>query len=298
MLRNNMSSEVIEDADLKNYCTLRCGGKAKILIKVSKISCLQSIIKLLNDNNKKYTVIGNGSNIIFDDGEIGTVIIKLSDEFDEIKYTENIVKVGAGYNLRKLAKEVSKKGLSGLEFAGGIPATVGGAVYMNAGAHSGDMSTIVKSVTAIDKQTGTITNFSNKMCNFSYRKSIFQNTNNIIVEVEIILSKGDNASVFKRMSGNLAYREEVQPLNYPSFGSVFRNPSNHHAGSLIEDAGLKGLTIGGAQISEKHANFIINTGNAKSSDVLKLIDEVKKNVYKNFQITLETEVELIGFDDE
>lgn len=202
------------------------------------------------------------------------------------------VRVGGGYSLIKLATVVSKKGLSGLEFAGGIPGTVGGAVYMNAGAHGSDISSILKKARVL-YPNGELKWIDNENMEFSYRTSRLQKEGGICVEAIFQLEKGDRTKIVAEMQKNKDYRKQTQPWNFPSCGSVFRNPLPHYAGQLIEKSSLKGFQIGGAQVSEIHSNFIINKGGATASDVLELISYVKETVYKNFGVTMEAEVKLV-----
>jgi UDP-N-acetylmuramate dehydrogenase len=281
--------EFRKNESMKNHSTMAIGGIAKVMIIPKDIDSLVEIIQRTKIEKLDYFVIGKGSNTIFPDGEINTLIIKISNTLDDFCQEGNVIKVGAGFPVAKLAKQMSKNGFIGLEFAAGIPATVGGAVYMNAGAHLSEMSNVVKNVRTIEN--GKLKNYNLEECQFGYRKSIFQNNNNIIVEVEFELKPGNGISEFKKMAGNLEYRKEKQPLDLPSCGSVFRNPDNNHAGKLIEECGMKGLIIGGAQVSEKHANFIVNIDGAKASDVKVLIDKIKEEVKKQKGIKLVAEID-------
>ncbi len=291
-ITENQLGEIIENADVKNHTYVKTGGNVKILYLPKDVDSLIEVCKYIKKNNINSYVIGRGSNLLFPDGERDMVVIKISKVLDHLSITGTNITVGAGYSLQALARTVSKLGLSGLEFAGGIPGAVGGSTFMNAGAHTGDMSKIIKKVTTIDRN-GKIKTYTNSQCQFSYRHSIFQENNELIVEVELALEQKDVAEVFKRMTGNLEYRKEMQPLDMPSFGSTFRNPAGYHAGKLIEDAGLKGYTIGGAQISEKHANFIINTGMATTADFIELIKLTQAKIEETTGLKLYTEVRIV-----
>ncbi len=277
------------NVDLKNYCTYKVGGIGKLLVIPDNEKSLLKLIEYIKKNKIKYKILGNGSNLIF--GDFDGVLIKL-DKFNNLEIKDTIVRVGAGYSLIKLAMKVSKMGLSGLEFATGIPGTVGGAVYMNAGAYKTDMGYIVSEVKVIDKDL-KIKTLYNKELNYHYRDSLFQHEDYIILEVKLILKKGNKDEIMSIIENRKQRRLMTQPLEYPSAGSVFRNPENDFAGRLIEDIGYKGKTIGGASVSEKHANFIINFGNASTKDVINLIDDIKKQVKEKYDIELKCEQEIV-----
>lgn len=284
----NELGKCLENESMRFHTTMRVGGTAKLLYIPDSTENLVTTINYFKENNIKYFIMGRGSNLIFSDELIDMVVVKISKVIDFREIDEDEIVVGAGYALARLAKEVSKLGLSGLEFAGGIPGSVGGSIYMNAGAHTGEMASIIESVTAID-ESGKVVVLHNVDCEFSYRHSIFQERNYVILSCVIKLQQADSAIVYKKMAGNLEYRKEMQPLELPSVGSTFRNPEGHHAGKLIEQSGLKGYRIGGAAVSEKHANFIVNMGDATASDILSLVKHVQKVVYEKTGILLQTE---------
>lgn len=288
----NSLGKLLENESMVHHTYIKTGGRVKLLYIPNSVESLAQAYKYINDHQINYFVVGRGSNLLFPDHPAEMVVIKLSRVLDDVAIDGTKVVVGSGYSLQTLARMVSKLGLSGLEFAGGIPAAMGGATFMNAGAHTGDLSKVITAVTTVTA-TGEIKKYSNQECQFSYRHSIFQEINDIIVEVEMELVQSDVAAVFKRMSGNLEYRKEMQPLDKPSFGSTFRNPVGDHAGRLIEQVGLKGYKIGGAQISEKHANFIINYDLASTQDVIDLIGLVKSRVKAETGYELETEVRIV-----
>lgn len=281
-----------EDESMVHHTYVKTGGRVKLLFIPNSVESLAKAYKFIIDNNIKYYVIGRGSNLLFPDKPKEMVVIKLSSIIDELEIVGTNVVVGAGYSLQALSRRVSKLGLSGLEFAGGIPGAIGGSTFMNAGAHTGDLSMVITRVTTVTSK-GTIKHYSNEECKFSYRHSVFQENDDIIVEIEMELKQGEVAEVFKRMSGNLAYRKEMQPLDKPSFGSTFRNPEGAHAGRLVEEVGLKGHKIGGAQISDKHANFIVNYDLATTSDMLELVELAKSRVKEQTGFELETEVRIV-----
>ncbi len=283
---------VISDAKMKDYTTYKVGGPVKCVVFPNDEASLITLIKYLDSSNIKYKILGNGSNVIFNDSGYDGVIIKL-DNFNSLKIIGTKVIVGAGYLLNKLALRVSRLGLTGMEFATGIPGTVGGAVYMNAGAYKSDMGYIVTSVKVITPDY-RIETLYNKDLDFHYRSSFLQkNKGYICIEASISLAKGNSLEIMEIIEERKKRRIETQPLEYPSAGSVFRNPEGNYAGKLIEDIGLKGYSIGGAKVSDKHANFIINTGEAKGEDVKELINKIKNDVKDKYNIELKVEQEFI-----
>lgn len=284
--------KVIENYYLKDNTTYKVGGKAICEVSPYDEESLIILLGYLRDNDIKYKVLGNGSNVIFNNKGYDGVIIKL-DNFNNLKINNNKITVGAGYMLNKLALRVSRLGLTGLEFATGIPGTVGGAVYMNAGAYKSDMGYIVTSVKVLTPNY-EIKILKNKDLDFHYRSSFLQkNKDYICLEVNISLLKSDSESIMELIEERKKRRLETQPLEYPSAGSVFRNPEGDFAGRLIEDIGYKGKSIGGAQVSEKHANFIINTGNATGEEIKELIKEIQTKVKEKHNIELKIEQEFV-----
>jgi len=288
--------KVIENVPLKEHTTYRVGGVAKCFAYPKDIKALVKLLKYIKQHDIKFKVLGNGSNTLFSDKEYDGIIIKL-DKLDSIDIkNNNIVVVGAGYNLMKLSALVARRGLAGLEFASGIPGTVGGAVYMNAGAYKSDMGYVIKRVKVLTPNFKVIT-MTNRELDFHYRMSFFQKkTGYICLEATIGLQKGDKDELAKVIKERKQRRLETQPLEYPSAGSVFRNPEGLFAGKLIEDLGFKGLMKGGAQISDKHANFIINRNNAKASDIKELIEFTKDAVEDKYKIELKIEQEFVNWE--
>jgi UDP-N-acetylmuramate dehydrogenase len=278
---------------LAKHTTLKVGGPADIFIEPTTIEGLIKTIEILKENEIKWTALGRGSNLLVSDKGIEGAVIKLGAGLDNLKQDGELITVGGGYPLVKLATIICRKGYSGLEFASGIPGSVGGAVFMNAGAHGSDISKILIKAHVLFSN-GEMKWLTNEEMKFSYRTSVLQNNPGICLEATFRLKQGIREEIVNSMQDFKDYRKKTQPWNYPCCGSVFRNPLPHHAGKLIEDAGLKGTTIGGAQISEMHANFIVNTGDAKAQDVLDLIDLVKKTIKEKYQVEMQTEVELIG----
>lgn len=281
----------VETIKLKNYTTYKVGG-VTTLISPKNTECLIKVLKYLKDKNIKYKILGNGSNLIFNDSGYEGVVIKL-DEFNNLSINGGLVKVESGYSLMKLALKMCRLGYTGMEFATGIPGTIGGAIYMNAGAYKSDMGYIVKSIKVLtpDYQIKTM---ENKDLDFHYRTSFLQkNPGFICLEATIGLRKGDKDLILEIVEDRKLRRTETQPLEYPSAGSVFRNPEGDFAGRLIEEIGYKGKNIGGAKVSEKHANFIINSGNATGEEIKKLINEIKEKVKEKYNIELKVEQEFV-----
>lgn len=280
---------------IKKLTTYKVGGNTKVLVYPKDTERLILLLKVLKRKKIKYKIIGNGSNLLFSDQDYNGVLIKLS-AFDTLEIRGTSVKVGAGYSLVKLSREVAKKSLTGLEFASGIPGTIGGSVFMNAGAYKSDMGYVVKSVKVLTPDFQVIT-LVNRELDFHYRTSFFQkHPNYICLEANIQLKRGKKEAIEKVIKDRLKRRLETQPLEYPSAGSVFRNPKDQYAGELIEKLGLKGLYKGKAQVSEKHANFIINRGGATASNIKELMELVQYAVKENYGIDLKIEQEMVNWE--
>jgi UDP-N-acetylmuramate dehydrogenase len=292
-LKNAEVGKILVDESLANHTTLKIGGPADILVIPENIDAIKKIITIVKDENVNWRAIGRGSNLLVDDEGIEGVVIKLSEGLDHLEIDGEEITVGGGYPIIKLATIISKQGLSGLEFAGGIPGSVGGAVFMNAGAHGSDISQILKKAHILFED-GTMEWLSCEELNFSYRTSLLQTKPGVCLEAVFSLKKGNRDAIVEKMQNNKDYRRKSQPWNFPCAGSIFRNPLPNYAGALIEKAGLKGHQIGGAQISEMHANFIVNAGNAKAKDVTDLIAFIKETIKEQFSVDMETEVEIIG----
>ncbi len=286
--------DIKENVSLKTLTTLKVGGISKYVFYPKDVTSLKKALTLFKENNINYKIFGNGSNIIPSDKIYDGVIIKLSS-LNNLKIEDEVIEVEAGYSLMKLAKEVIKLGLSGLEWACGIPGTIGGAVYMNAGAYKQDMSFVLEKITVLDENMNIVTLNKDEL-DFSYRHSRLMEENLICLSATLKLEKKDISLIEEVVNKRKEKRMETQPLEYPSAGSVFRNPFNDFAGRLVEECNLKGKQIGGAMISLKHANFIINKDNATGKDVLDLINLAKKEVKEKFNIELKQEQELFNFD--
>jgi UDP-N-acetylmuramate dehydrogenase len=295
LINNKKIGTVLENVNMGNYTTYKVGGKVSLMVYPKNEEKLIELIKIARDNNIKYKVIGNGSNVIFSDNDYEGIIIKM-DNFNNLEMDDTVVTVGAGYNLMKLAISLSRKGLTGLEFATGIPGTIGGAVFMNAGAYKSDMGYIVSKVKVLTPEL-EIKTLYNKELNFHYRTSFLQqNKGFICLEATLILKHGNRDEILEIIEDRKKRRLMSQPLEYPSAGSVFRNPENDFAGRLIEECELKGKKIGGAMISSKHANFIINVDHAKANDVKELIELVKSKVKEKYNIDLKVEQEFVNWE--
>ncbi|RAS95748.1 UDP-N-acetylenolpyruvoylglucosamine reductase [Bacillus cereus] len=285
---------VLVDEPLARYTTMKIGGPADILIVPKHVAGIEKTLQLVKKYKTKWTVIGRGSNLLVSDLGIEGVVIRLGEGLDHLEVEKHRVRVGGGYPLIKLSTLLSRQGLAGLEFASGIPGSVGGAVYMNAGAHKSDISNIF-SKALILFEDGTIDWLTHEEMEFSYRTSVLQTKRpGIVLEAEFQLQIGERERIVSVMQKNKDYRRETQPWNHPCAGSVFRNPTPYFAGDLIEKAGLRGYQIGGAQISEMHGNFIINTGGASAQDVLSLIALIKQTIKDKFGVEMHTEVEING----
>lgn len=294
-IKDNQVGKCLENVSLKEYTTYKVGGKAKFMVYPKSTDKLILLIKYLKDKDIKFMVLGFGSNVLFSDNVYDGVIIKL-DEFNDIEFEGTKVTCGCGASLMKVAMMAIRRGLTGLEFACGIPGSIGGAVYMNAGAYKSDMGYIVSKVKVLTKDYKVIT-MVNKEMDFHYRTSFLQkNKDYICLEATLKLKKGNKEEMESIVSERKKRRLESQPLEYPSAGSVFRNPEGDFAGRLIEELGYKGLEKGGAQVSSKHANFIINKGNAKAKDIKELIEFVKDSVYDKYKIELKVEQEFVNWE--
>ena len=289
----NLYGEVLENVSLKDYNTYRIGGKTRYLVKPYNIDSLKELLIYIKNNNLKYIIIGNGSNIILPDSDYDGVVILLS-KLNEIKINENTVNAFCGVSLTYFVNELVKNNLGGLESLSGIPGTLGGAIVNNAGCYGQTISDKLDSVTYLEN--GEIKTINKEECNFSYRDSIFKkNKNFIILSAKFKLDYKNKEEMLNDIKENIIKRNTSQPLNYPNAGSVFRNPIGYSAGKLIEDAGLKNYHINGAYVSDKHANFIINKDNASSEDIIKLIEYIQKEISEKYNIKLKLEQEIIKY---
>ncbi len=286
-------SQVLINEELKKYTTFKVGGPCKALVIIKTEDLLIKVISLLKESKEDFFVIGNGSNLLISDEGFGGYVLKLEGDFLDIQSEGEEIVAGAGAILSKVCIYAKEKGLSGLEFAYGIPGTVGGAIVMNAGAYDGEMSFVVSSVKMLD-ETGVIKTFTNPEMEFSYRNSILKRKEFVVLSVTYKLIKKDENEILDKMNDFLERRRSKQPLNFPSAGSTFKRPKDNFAGKLIMEAGLKGKRIGGACVSEKHAGFIVNDEGASAKDISDLMKVVIKEVKEKFDIELEPEVIKLG----
>lgn len=281
---------ILKNEPLKNHTSFKIGGPADEFCEVTSAEEVEKLIKYAKEKNIPYTIIGNGSNLLVGDKGIRGLVIKLAKGFDDAEVLGTKIIAKAGILLSKLAKVALSHSLSGLEFASGIPGTLGGAIYMNAGAYDGEMKDVVKSVTYLEN--GEIKRTTD--LDFGYRKSRFSGTDCIILSAELELTSAKADDISAKMEDFKERRCSKQPLSMPSAGSTFKRPEGYFAGKLIEESGLKGFTIGGAMVSEKHSGFVVNSGDATARDVLDLIEHIQKTVYEKFGVMLETEVKMLG----
>ena len=279
---------------LSKHTTFRVGGEADLFVHVDSEEKAVLLIRLLSVEKINFYIIGNGSNLLVSDKGYSGVIIEIGNGLSTITIDGEYITAKAGALIVKVSNEAYKASLTGLEFASGIPGTIGGAIVMNAGAYGGEMKDIVKSVKMLDMETMEIVTKSVDEMEFSYRTSIVKKHPYLVLEVVMKLSKGEATLIKARMDELKEQRTEKQPLEYPSAGSTFKRPEGYFAGKLIQDSGLKGYKIGGAQVSEKHSGFIINIGNATAEDVFNLIKHVQQKVLDDFGVELTPEVIMLG----
>ncbi len=275
------------------HTTFRTGGEAAVFVEVPGKQQLTQLVQYMAKISQEFFILGKGSNLLVGDKGYQGIVLNLGKRFSRIEVEGNIIRAEAGASLPQVAVMAMQHGLSGLEFAAGIPGSIGGAIVMNAGAYDGEMKQVTKCVTVLN-QMGEEMVLDCDTMEFGYRTSIIKNRPFVVEEVELQLTKGDPAEIKAKMDEFNGRRKEKQPLEYPSAGSTFKRPEGYFAGKLIMDAGLRGFRIGGAQVSEKHCGFVINVGNASSADVREVIDEVRERVKQQFGVTLEPEVVFLG----
>ena len=281
------------DEEMKKHTTFRIGGTADIFCEPKDEIELKALISYIKENNLEYVILGNGSNVLVSDEGIRGIVIKIGEKMNEVKVLGECIFAKSGALISKVSRIAQKEGLEGLECLSGIPASIGGAVYMNAGAYGAQMEDVLEEVTFLTDD-GKIKTLPKEELDLGYRKSIFSKNGGIILSCTMKLKKGDKAIIEEKMSELTKRRVEKQPLEFPSAGSTFKRPEGYFAGKLIEDSGLKGYSSGGAKISEKHAGFVINFNNAKAEDVLAVIDHAKKTVYEKFNVKIEPEIKFLG----
>lgn len=286
--------QIINNADMRNYTSYKAGGCADTLIVVENKEELAETLKKIKAENADYIIIGNGSNtLITDKGYRGTVI-KLGEAFDTVEVQGEKLICGAGALMSKAAKKALENSLTGFEFASGIPGSIGGGVFMNAGAYGGELKDIVEFVEIVKNDGSGVLTIKGSDMDFGYRHSVLEETKDVVTKVVFDLSKGVQDEIAATMADLTKRRNEKQPVQYPSCGSFFKRPEGYFAGKLIQDSGLRGEQVGGAQVSELHCGFIINKGGATATDILELMKKVQDTVYENYQVKLEPEVRIIG----
>lgn len=293
------ADHVFPEEPMAKHITFRVGGPAEWFVLVDSVEQLRQVIALCREQEETYTIIGNGSDLLVSDDGVRGVIIRLAGEFEEVVSKETVnkgicdVQAGAGVMLATLSLRAGKKGFTGLEFANGIPGTVGGAVLMNAGAYGGEIKDTIVGADVMTKD-GEIRCLNKEELELSYRHSAMMESGDVILKAYFKLSVRPKLQIFAVMESYKKARQEKQPLEYPSAGSTFKRPEGYFAGKLIQDAGLSGCKIGGAMVSTKHAGFVINAGGATATDVYQLIQHIQKTVKDSFQVELQPEVRFLG----
>lgn len=279
---------------MKNHTTIKVGGNADVLVMPSTKEDIINVLRFAKENNIPVTIIGNGSKLLVTDKGIRGIVIKISSKFSEYKIEDEYVTACAGMSMPKLSRLVMKEGLSGLEFACGIPGVLGGGIRMNAGAYGSEISSVLVRTTYIDDKLN-IKTLEHDEHNFSYRYSYFKDHPSfVIISAEFKLERKDISKIKEKMEQNSNSRKEKQPLEYPNAGSTFKRPDGFFVGTMIEELGLKGYRVGDAEISTKHAGFIVNRGNATAADVIAVMEYSKNKVYEKYGVKLESEIEIIG----
>ena len=285
--------DILLDEPMCKHITFRVGGEAQCLVRISSPGQLAALIPYLREVEIPYFILGNGSNLLVSDKGYEGVILQLGGNLNQIVVEGTRIKAGAGALMSQIAKVALEHGLTGFEFASGIPGTVGGGVVMNAGAYDGEMKQVVTNVVVMN-EAGEVLELSGEGMEFGYRTSIIKNRPFVVLEVEMQLQEGNAEEIHAKMDDLAGRRREKQPLEFASAGSTFKRPEGYFAGKLIMDAGLRGYSIGGAKVSDKHCGFVINTGNATAADVAEVIQEVQERVKDKFGVTLEREVVFLG----
>ncbi|HIY59881.1 MAG TPA: UDP-N-acetylmuramate dehydrogenase [Candidatus Eisenbergiella pullistercoris] len=287
------AENIRQQEPMSEHTTFRVGGPAEVFVTADDRQQLEKVIRYLNLTGWPFFLLGNGSNLLVGDKGYRGVVIRLGREFEKIRTEGNRLTCGAAVSLAKAAKTAMESGLAGLEFASGIPGSVGGGVRMNAGAYGGELGALVESVVVMAKD-GSLMELDNDTMEFSYRRSVLKDRPYVVLEVTMRLSDGNREEILARMNDLAAKRKQKQPLEYASAGSTFKRPEGYFAGKLIMDAGLRGARIGGARVSDKHCGFIINDGTATAADIAELIAEVSERVKERFGVSLEPEVIFLG----
>ncbi|MBQ9015417.1 MAG: UDP-N-acetylmuramate dehydrogenase [Firmicutes bacterium] len=288
------TDKVLRDAPMSKYTSFRAGGKADLLVNVSSGEDLQQILQFLSSEGIAHMILGNGSNVLVRDGGYRGVIVRIGEAFNYMRIEDCALVCGSGVSLAMAAKAAANAALTGLEFASGIPGSVGGGVFMNAGAYGGELKNVLKSTALITGDGTAFAQASAEELEMGYRHTRLHESGEIVLEAVFELEPGDPKEILALMADLTARRNEKQPVTYPSAGSFFKRPEGYFAGKMIQDAGLKGLSVGGAQVSQLHSGFIINTGGASATDILQLMQIVQARVLDQFGVLLEPEVRIIG----
>ncbi|MFN3652421.1 MAG: UDP-N-acetylmuramate dehydrogenase [Armatimonadota bacterium] len=286
-------TDILVREPMSGHTSFRIGGPADVLLLPHSIADLSRVVSLARELDLGFTTIGNGSNLLVKDGGLRGLVLKVAENLAEIRFEGTRAYAQSGARLGTVSQQAALHGLAGLEFSVGIPGTIGGGVMMNAGAYGGELKEVVTRVTVVDEQ-GELRDLYPDELDFGYRRSVLQTKPWIVAEIEMELRPEDPERILALMSHNNYLRESKQPLAFPSAGSIFKRPPGKFVGPMVEQLGLKGYTIGGAQVSEKHSGFIINRGEARAADVLALIQHVREQVQGRFDVWLETEVRIIG----
>lgn len=293
LLKTKLPQNIIfENEQMKNYTTFKIGGNVDVMIKPTSYEEVSEAIKLCRAHKIPYYILGNGSNLLVADEGYRGVVIQIYNQLANVQVEENMIKAQAGALLSKIAHKAMENSLTGLEFAHGIPGTLGGAVVMNAGAYDGEMKNVLVSCDVLDEE-GNIVTLTNEALELGYRTSIIQKKHYIVLGATMVLKQGNQEAIKDYMKELMGRRKDKQPLDKPSAGSTFKRPEGHFAGKLIMDSGLRGYQIGGAMVSEKHCGFVVNAGGATCKDVEQLIEHVQKVVYEKFNVQLEAEVKFL-----
>lgn len=284
----------LQNVDMRQYTSFKAGGAAAEMVIVDTVEELQEILAEIQREQKKSIMLGNGSNTLISDKGFDGTVVKLGEAFEEIEVDGDTIVCGCAALMSVVAKKALAADLSGFEPLSGIPGSIGGAVFMNAGAYGGEMKDIVESVDLVSRDGSTLRTVKGEDMDFGYRHSILEESGEIAVSVKLKLTKGNHEEIAAQMQELMKRRNEKQPVQYPSAGSFFKRPPGYFAGKLVQDAGLKGLTVGGAQVSELHSGFVINIGGATATDIIDLMHLVQNTVYDQFGVKLEPEVRIIG----
>ena len=284
----------LENVDMRQYTSFKAGGSAKEMVIVESVEELQKVLQEIHRENKKWLMLGNGSNTLISDKGFDGLVVKLGDSFADVEVKEDGLVCGTAALMSVVAKVALRESMTGFEPLSGIPGSLGGAVFMNAGAYDGEMKDVVEYVDIVTKDGAEVKRVKGEDMDFSYRHSILEETGDVAVSVKLKMPKGNPEEISAKMQELMKRRNEKQPVQYPSAGSFFKRPTGYFAGKLVQDAGLKGLTVGGAQVSELHSGFVINIGGATATDIIDLMHLVQNTVYDKFGVKLEPEVRIIG----